>query len=113
MFWARDLQFCVDHLKNKKNSTSGGGLQRSTFLSRLVLHWDFNLTRVHEISFTRPSSCNSAYCACDPPFKRPVMVEVFHMVVVVLLVTAGCSNPLVIKPGVDFTNEPCETRIDI
>jgi hypothetical protein len=28
-------------------------------------------------------------------------------------VTAGCSNPLVIKPGVDFTNEPCETHIDI
>jgi hypothetical protein len=27
-------------------------------------------------------------------------------------VTAGCGNPLVIKPWVDFTNEPCETHIE-
>jgi hypothetical protein len=95
VFWVRDLKFCVHYLKDKKDSTMGVGLQRRTHFRRLALHWDFNLTRVYEIRFTRPASCNSAYCACDPLFKRPVMVEVFDKGFVVLLVTAGCSNPLV------------------
>ena len=95
---------------SQKNRTRRVGLQRRTNFRRLSLHLDFNLARVHKIMFTWPPSCNSAYCVCDALFKRPIMVEVFDMVFVVLFVTAGCSNPLVIKPLVHFTNEACETH---
>ena len=41
VFWVRDLEFCVHYLKEKKNSTKGGGVTEAYIFEKTCITLGF------------------------------------------------------------------------